>query len=239
MENRSVLCLLIGIMPGQPCQRGQSVAPRHVVNRAANALRQAANALIRSRSYRGGPVSPLTNQVGCPEGHHGHGPSTHPTGLSHAEVRSTICRQGDRVLRAEIPQPTNPVAQKERNQTWIPDHRGPSLNSIAQRVSGERAKQPHSRLLPPDRNLIQAIHTPGQEQRLKELSHYNQNDAARQLWPFFPWCFYARCRERGSGSLAIAPMVAWRAWADLLPQKGTALAPVREIVSLSPPGRER
>src|SRR6516225_1648243 len=63
-------------------------------------------------------------------------------------------------------------------------------------------------------------HTHWPKQRLKELSHYNQNGAARQLWPFFPWCFYARCRERGSGSLAIAPMVAWRAWADLLPQKG-------------------
>ena len=77
------------------------------------------------------------------------------------------------------------------------------------------------------------------KQRLKELSHYNQNDAARQLWPSFPWCFYARCGERGSGSLAIATMVAWRAWADLLPKKGTALDPVREIVSLSPPGRGR
>jgi hypothetical protein len=83
------------------------------------------------------------------------------------------------------------------------------------KVSGERAKQPHSGLLPPDRNLINTghPHTSGQEQRLKELSRYNQNDAARQLWPSFPWCFYARCRERGSGSLAIATMVAWRALA--------------------------
>src|SRR6516164_3482805 len=81
------------------------------------------------------------------------------------------------------------------------------------KVSRERAKQPHSGLLPPDRNLNTAIHT-GQEQRPKELSHYNQNDAARQLWPSFPWCFYARCRERGSGFWAVTTLVALRplAW---------------------------
>ena len=67
MENRGVLCLLVGIMPGQPCQRGQSVAPRHVVNRAANALRQAANALIRSRSYLGAQCRRLRTKLGAPK----------------------------------------------------------------------------------------------------------------------------------------------------------------------------
>ena len=63
---------------------------RHVVNRAANVLRQAANALIRSRSYLGAPVPSPTHQAGRPKGHHGHGPPPRSTGLSHAEVRSTI-----------------------------------------------------------------------------------------------------------------------------------------------------
>ena len=40
---------------------------RHVVNRAANALRQAANALIRSRSYLGAQCRRLRTKLGAPK----------------------------------------------------------------------------------------------------------------------------------------------------------------------------
>ena len=40
---------------------------RHVVNRAANALRQAANALIRSRSYLGAQYRRLRTRLGAPK----------------------------------------------------------------------------------------------------------------------------------------------------------------------------
>ena len=40
---------------------------RHVVNRAANALRQAANALIRSRSYLGAQYRRLRTKLGAPK----------------------------------------------------------------------------------------------------------------------------------------------------------------------------
>ena len=40
---------------------------RHVVNRAANALRQAANALIRRRSYLGAQYRRLRTKLGAPK----------------------------------------------------------------------------------------------------------------------------------------------------------------------------
>ena len=104
------------------------------------------------------------------------------------------------------------------------------------------AKQPRLGLLPPDGNLTRAIHAPCEsfaprsESGGLSASRYNQNNAARQLWPSFPWCFCARCWERGSGSWRLQPW--WRGVAlPGLCRTRHALDPVGEIVSLSPPGR--
>jgi hypothetical protein len=68
---------------------------RRVVNRAATALRQAANTLMRSRSYLGAQYRRLRTKARSAQGHHRYGSSTRPTGLSHAEVRSSIRGQRD------------------------------------------------------------------------------------------------------------------------------------------------
>ena len=66
---------------------------RHVVNRAATALRLAARNLIRSRSYLGAQYRRLCTKLGAPK-------AITAMALarlvySHAEVRSTIRRQRD------------------------------------------------------------------------------------------------------------------------------------------------
>jgi transposase len=67
---------------------------RHVVNRAATALRLAARNLSRSRSYLGTQYLRLHTKLGAP---------TAITAMAQRLARSTICRQRDGVLREPLP----------------------------------------------------------------------------------------------------------------------------------------
>ncbi|PYX59596.1 MAG: hypothetical protein DMG73_08335 [Acidobacteria bacterium] len=111
-----------------------------MVNRAANALRQAANALIRRRSYLGAQYRRLRTKLGAPKA---------ITAMAHRLARLVyrMLKHGQRYVDKGTeyyeqryrnqPQPTNPVVQKERDKTRIPDRGGSSLNSLLRRVSGE------------------------------------------------------------------------------------------------------
>ena len=56
-------------VPGQSHHRRQSASPRdrHVINRAATALRLAATTLLRSRSYLGAQYRRLRSKLGAPK----------------------------------------------------------------------------------------------------------------------------------------------------------------------------
>jgi hypothetical protein len=139
MENRGALRLQGWAYARTTVSAETSAAPRYAACGQPSPQRTAAGCQRSdpqpqlSRSS----VPSLTHQAGCPKGHHGH---AHPL----ARLVYRMLKYGqryvdkrDRVLRTEIPQPTSPVAQKERNQTRIPDHGGPSLNSLLRSVSGE------------------------------------------------------------------------------------------------------
>jgi transposase len=69
MENRGALRLVAGLSPDNRI-RGDKVLSRgmrHVVNRAATALRIAATTLLRSQTYRGAQYRRLRGQLGAPK----------------------------------------------------------------------------------------------------------------------------------------------------------------------------
>ena len=92
---------------------------RHVLNRAATALRLGASTLLKNQTYLGrstdacaassAPLKP------SPPWHVGLPPC--PPGLSDAEVWSAVHRQRCRVLRTKKPPTTNRVSQKEGGPT--------------------------------------------------------------------------------------------------------------------------
>jgi transposase len=69
MENRAHFASWLGLCPDNRVSGDKVLrrGTRHVVNRAANALRQAANALIRSRSYLGAQYRRLRTKLGAPQ----------------------------------------------------------------------------------------------------------------------------------------------------------------------------
>ena len=87
----------LGLCPDNRITGDRVVArgTRRVVNRAATALRQAANTLIRKPQLSGRPISPFPYQARSAKGRHCDGPSISATRLSHAQVRSSLRRQRD------------------------------------------------------------------------------------------------------------------------------------------------
>ena len=69
MENRGALRLVVGTLPRQPYQREKvlSRSTRHVVNRAATALRITATTLLRSQTYLGAQYRRLRSRLGAPK----------------------------------------------------------------------------------------------------------------------------------------------------------------------------
>jgi transposase len=65
---------------------------RHVLNRAATALRLGASTLLKSQTYLGAQYRTLALQARRSQSHHRHGSSVGPTRLSNAEVRSAVRR---------------------------------------------------------------------------------------------------------------------------------------------------
>jgi Transposase IS116/IS110/IS902 family. len=74
---------------------------RHVINRAATALRMAATTIDQKPQLPGRAIPTLANQAGSAEGDHRDGSSARPAGIPHAEIRSRVRRQGHSVLRAK------------------------------------------------------------------------------------------------------------------------------------------
>src|SRR6516162_6709596 len=207
MEDGEPFCLLAQAVSEQHDQWWQDYWQRSDAHQQSgyDSVKDVGQIVTAERQLFGSAVPPIAKSARGTCGNQSHGSQAGPFGVPHVAPWDEIRGQRSRGLRVPTSPASDQLAQAQSRHARIPGHR--SSRSLSAKVSGERAKQPHSGPLPPDRNLNTAIHT-GQEQRPKELSHYNQNDAARQLWPSFPWCFYARCRERGSGSLAIATMVA-------------------------------
>ena len=71
---------------------------RHVLNRAATALRLGASTLLKSQTYLGCAVSTIAQQARCSQSHYRHGSSVGSIGLSHAEVWPAVRRQRCRIL---------------------------------------------------------------------------------------------------------------------------------------------
>jgi hypothetical protein len=90
---------------------------RHVLNRAATALRLGASTLTAKPDLSRRTVPTLAHQARCSQSHHRHGAPPRPTGLSHAEVWSAVHRQRGGILRAKKPPTTNRVRQKEGRPT--------------------------------------------------------------------------------------------------------------------------
>jgi hypothetical protein len=102
---------------------------RHVVNRAANALRQAANSLIRSRSYLGAQYRRLRTRLGAPKA---------ITAMAHRLARlvyrmlkygQQYVDQGTDYYEQRYRTQQIQLLKKKRNQTRIPDYPVMSLNA--------------------------------------------------------------------------------------------------------------
>jgi Transposase IS116/IS110/IS902 family len=106
---------------------------RHVVNRAATALRLAARNLIRSRSYLGVQYRRLRTKLGAPKAITAWLTASLDSSIA-AEVRSTIRRQRHGVPRREIPQPTNPIAPQEGCQTRAAARARAGLTYVSEEV---------------------------------------------------------------------------------------------------------
>lgn len=92
VENWGAFRLVVGIVSGQPYQRGQGFRQRHM---ACDQSRRHSTANSRQCPHARphlprGSVSPFAYQAGYSESHHDDGPPARPLGLSNAEVRSTI-----------------------------------------------------------------------------------------------------------------------------------------------------
>ena len=77
----------LGLCPDNRITGGKVIrkGTRHVVNRAATALRLSATTLLRSQSYLGAQYRRVA-QARRAEGDHGHGTHARPVGVSHAQV---------------------------------------------------------------------------------------------------------------------------------------------------------
>src|SRR6266581_1493126 len=138
MENRSTLRFVVGTLSGQPDQRrqgarsGYSPCDQPRWHSTADGSHDSTEKPDVSRRA----VPTLAQQAGCPESHHGHGSPARPTGLSNAEVWSTVRRQRCRVLRATKPPTTNRVPQKEGSATRPTSHTSQPLNLSTSKFLG-------------------------------------------------------------------------------------------------------
>src|SRR5262249_5135604 len=119
---------LVGALPGQPHQRGQTACSRNSPRaqpRCHCLAPGSLNAAKKSNLPRC-TVPTLTQQTRCSQSHHGHGSPPSPIGLSNAQVRSAVCRQRCGILRTKEPPTTSPLSQKESRSIRPTNH--PRLN---------------------------------------------------------------------------------------------------------------
>jgi transposase len=92
----------LGLCPDNRSSGGKVLkrGTRHVINRAATALRIAAWNLIRKPKCAGGQVSSPAHSPRSSQGDHRHGPPIGTTGLSHAQIWRCLCRQRSGTLRS-------------------------------------------------------------------------------------------------------------------------------------------
>src|SRR5215469_6209173 len=171
-----------------------------------DSLEDVGQIVTAERQLFGSAVPPLAKSVRGTGGNQSHGSQAGPFGVPHVARWDEIRRQRSPALRVPTSPASDQLSQAESRHARIPGHR--SSRSLGESFWGARQTAPFGAIS--TRQKLNADHRHEWEW-FQALSHYNHNNAARQLWPSFPWCFYARCRERGSGSLAIATMVAWRA----------------------------
>jgi transposase len=109
----------LGLCPDNRITGGKVIrrGTRHVINRAATALRIAATTLLRSQSYLGGQYRRLRGKLGAPKAITAMGPQARRLGLPHASLGPRVCRQGDAVLRRTSPRAADSLAQKARRDT--------------------------------------------------------------------------------------------------------------------------
>jgi transposase len=102
-----------------------SKGTRHVVNRAATALRLAATTLLKSRSYLGAQYRRLRAKLGAPKA---------ITAMAHKLARLVyrMLKYGQEYVDKGLRTP-----QKNGRQTWTSNRRSPNRRSL---VSGERAR---------------------------------------------------------------------------------------------------
>ena len=82
----------LGLCPDNRITGGKVIrkGTRHVVNRAATALRLAATTLLRSTSYLGAQFPSPPRPTRCAQGHHRDGAQARPFGVSHAHVGARV-----------------------------------------------------------------------------------------------------------------------------------------------------
>jgi len=101
---------------------------RHVLNRAATALRLGGLDPTEKPNIPRCAVPTLAQQTRRSQSHYRHGTSPCPIGLSNAQVWSAVRRQRCGVLRTKEPAATNRVPQEEGSQTRSAGHTSLSLN---------------------------------------------------------------------------------------------------------------
>jgi transposase len=108
----------LGLSPDNQITGGKVIkrGTKKVVNRAATALRLAAQTLLRSKSALGAKFRRLRTRLGAPKATTAMANHFGQTHLSHAEVRTRVCGQGNGVLREKIPRPVSAIPQKTGRQ---------------------------------------------------------------------------------------------------------------------------
>src|SRR5260370_15188187 len=196
MGDRGPFRFLVAAVSGQSYQREQGHWERATAHQQQDdhCFKDGGQRLAAKRYLSGSAVPSIQNQVrgsGCDQGHGG---QTGPLGLPHAPLRDAVRRQRSGDLPGAAPAVTDQAAQVESRHPGIPTHR--SSSGLRSTSFWGAAKQPRLGLLPADGNFTTA-NAAARVLIVRRLAtravSYNRNDASRQLWPSFPWCFYARC----------------------------------------------
>src|SRR5262249_22844849 len=110
----------LGLCPPNEHSRGKILnrRARKVVHRATVALRNAAATLLRSQSYLGSTIPPPAYASGRSQSYHCDGSKVGLLVLPTYQARTTVRRQGDRILRSQISRAANPIAGQTGPKAW-------------------------------------------------------------------------------------------------------------------------
>src|SRR5215469_13005860 len=122
-------------MPRQPHKRRQSAEPRHTARSQPRGHSPADGCyyLDAQSDLPWCAVPKVTYQTRRTESHHRNGSPPGSACLQDVEVRTPLCRQRCRLLRAPISPATDPIPHEKGSQTRSPDHAGTIVKAFLER----------------------------------------------------------------------------------------------------------